>query len=161
MSDSRDIQKNGDSKDKEKSKDKKDDIEILPPDPPELKELTKRKLSGVALHSNLPPEITLATLPHISSDERKMLIQEISKENERMYQAFLETKKYKEKESNKDRIFTIFIILILISVMFALLYLGKDAYFEKLLQILLGAFGGGGLIIYKIYKRKVIDTDDE
>lgn len=159
MTDSKRTRKNGDNK---KIVKQIKPVEILPPDPIELLKQRTSSVSGVSVRSNLPPEITLATLPHISSDERKMLIEEISKENQRMFDAFQLSLKFSDKESKRDKIFLIFIIIFLAFVMFLLLKMGKDEIFNTLLKALLGAFGGSGIILYHIfYKKKNNFKDDE
>lgn len=154
MSDSKsthtDISEDNPNKGTCQKQEKSKEFEIIPPQPSEI---LRQKPGNLTLRTNLPPpELAFATLPHISSDERKMLIGEIGKENERMFKAFQIKTDLENKNSIRDKIFSISIILIIIGVMIFLLLIGKDQYFEKILTVLLSAFGGSGVIL--IYLRK-------
>ena len=105
------------------------------------------------MQTNLPPEIALATLPYISSDERKLLINEIGKENERMFEAFKIQLKSYEKHSIIDKIYYGIFVIIFIALMLHLLINGYETLIYQIIALALSALGGGGYIILRLHKK--------
>lgn len=164
MSDSKNISKNGQSEstvrknNEEEVSAQKEEVVIVPPKPPEPSRIIKT--GGFKMQTNLPPEIALATLPHISSEERKMLIGEIAKENERMFEAFKLNVDFQNKNSKRNKIFLVFLTIVIFSLAIFLLLNGFDSFFEKILTLTLGAFGGSGTLIIILHKKGMISPSE-
>lgn len=156
MTDSKDTQESG-TLDPTKDKKEESTTPILAK-PPELKRVIRS--GAFNLQTNLPPEIALATLPHISADERKMLIGEIAKENERMFEAYKINMDYQNTNSKRNKIFLGFIVIIFLILTMFLLVNGRDSLFEKILTLFFGAFGGGGTLVIYLYRKGYFSSQD-
>ena len=120
-------------------------------EPPQIKSppTIKEKSTQIGLiGSSLPPEYAIAILPHISSDERKKLIDEIGRENERYFV-------YASKKRNQSFWLKIFSLIICCGLLIFFAEKGQFPIIEKLLHMLLAGIGGAGYVIYRlVYKNR-------
>ena len=131
-------------------------IEVFLPKP--IDPIPSGKKTSFELQTNLPPEIALAILPHISDEQRKMLINELGKENERQFEAFKIYSRFKDKKHLASIIFSILIIFVAIGLTIFFTLTGHTELLEKVIQIILTASGGGGLVILVLHKKGMIAT---
>ena len=140
--------KNTNSRKQEVRSENKHSIPIV--EPPQIKSPppTNAKSTQIGfIGSSLPPEYAIAILPHISSDERKKLIDEIGKENERYFD-------YASKKRNQSFWFKIFSSILFVGLL--IFFVEKDQFpiIEKLLDVLLAGGAGAGYVIYRfVYKK--------
>lgn len=132
---------------------------LKPPAPPKI--ITSSIEGGIQLQTNLPPEIALATLPYISSDERKMLIGEMAKENERMFESFKLQLGTINKESIINKVCGGLIIILAVAISIYLLATGHIELFRELINIAVIFGGGGGTTVYILYKKGVFAHKDD
>ena len=110
-------------------------------------QITSSKTGVRFIGNNVPPEFLLATLPQVSQEERKKLIEMMDNENERQFQFF-------SKKRNFDFCIKLIIIISIVGLSVFFTIKGKHELLKTLITWLCAAFGGGGVIaIYWIKKK--------
>jgi len=163
---SEDIQENGESEEQKQKKNKnekppsppKEEYIIVPPKPPEPARIMKAE--GFRMQTNLPPEYAIAALPHIDSEERKLLIEEMGKENQRIFEVYQMHLNFQKKDSRHNKWLFVFCSILFAGLMIYCLSKGHETFFERILTLGLGGFGGGGIIILYIYKTGLLKSSD-
>jgi len=100
-------------------------------------------------------------LPHISGDERKMLIGELAKENSRQYDAFCAVLNHKKSRTNHCFWRSVLLIILFVSLIVFFSILGKEAFAEKLIQTAVILCGGGGLTTLYLFNNGYLSQPDD